>query len=117
MPKFATRQMLKAAAVGLCAVMLVGARNDPEIERLGQFEERLLAAHNAERAMLGLAPLKWDPELAEGAEAWADHLSSTGRFEHSPNDPNGPMQGENIWGGTPRAFTLEDMVELWIHRS
>src|SRR3546814_13078144 len=53
-------------------------------------------------------------ELASGAQEWADHLSSTGRFEHSPNIPGRPPEGENIWGGTPGVFRPEAMVDLWI---
>jgi hypothetical protein len=56
--------------------------------------------------------LKWNDDLARGAQAWADHLSATGQFEHSPNVPGKPLEGENIWGGTPGAFLPESMVTL-----
>jgi hypothetical protein len=91
------------------ASMLVGAqgfRND--------VAGRLLASHNRERATLGLQPMRWNPELAEGAKDWAEHLASTGRFEHSPDLPGQPLLGENIWGGTPGAYQPEGMVGLWI---
>ena len=78
------------------------------------FEERLLTSHNLERAAMGVSPLNWDDDLARGAESWANHLAATGKFEHSPDRPGDPLQGENIWGGTPDAFAPERMVGLWI---
>jgi len=77
------------------------------------FNARLLAAHNAERMRLGVAALDWDSSLATDARVWADNLAATGRFEHSADDPNKPLQGENLWAGTPRAFSPEAMVGLW----
>lgn len=73
------------------------------------FDARLLAAHNRERDAVGAPPLAWDPELAAGAKAWADRLASTGRFEHSQT-----QDGENLWAGTPGAWSPEEMVGLWI---
>lgn len=78
------------------------------------FNQRILAAHNSERAKLGVEPLRWNPQLAEGARDWARHLSRTGRFEHSPDAPGAEPEGENIWGGTPRYFSPEAMVRLWV---
>jgi len=77
------------------------------------FDERILAAHNRERATLGLPPLRWNAALSEGARQWSDHLARTGGFYHSPNEP-GSRVGENIWGGTPGAYGPEAMVGLWI---
>nr|WP_314445823.1 CAP domain-containing protein [uncultured Sphingomonas sp.] len=78
------------------------------------FDDRLLAAHNRERGAMDVPPLRWDPVLAAGALEWADHLSRSGRFEHSPDEDEGEQVGENIWGGTPLAFAPEKMVGLWI---
>jgi len=77
------------------------------------FNERLLAAQNRERAVVAVPPLAWDDRLAEGAAQWARHLSRTGRFEHSPDHPGTEPQGENIWGGTPGYYLPENMVGLW----
>jgi hypothetical protein len=78
------------------------------------FNQRVLAAHNAEREILGVAPLSWNPQLAADARIWADELAKTGRFEHSPDEPGQEAQGENLWAGTPRAFAPEAMVKLWL---
>lgn len=100
--------LLRAALlVGLAPVMM-GAQG-----LHSNFDERLLAGHNRERAELDLAPLGWDADLARSAAQWADYLARTGRFEHSPIDYSKPLQGENIWGGTPGAYYPEAMVGLW----
>jgi hypothetical protein len=83
-------------------------------DRLTDADERLLAAHNLERLDLGVPPLAWDPKLAAGAKEWADFLAATGRFEHSPDLPGRPREGENIWGGTKGAYVPESMVGLWV---
>lgn len=106
-----SRNLRRAAAAALClaAPVLLGS-----IGPRTSFNERILAAHNRERTALGVEPLAWDPELAAQAKAWADRLARTGRFEHSPDDPDLPPQGENLWGGTPGYYMPEDMVGLWI---
>ena len=103
---------LKAGKIAiLAAVALITTGAQP---RLGGLDDRLLASHNRERALMGAPTLRWSDELARGAQEWADHLSATGRFEHSPNIPGRPLEGENIWGGTPGAFRPEDMIGLWL---
>lgn len=106
--QFGTRSILSAALL-LCSPLMIGgttARAD--------FNQRLLAAHNAERAALGVPPLRWDNQLATEARGWANELAATGRFEHSPDEPGKPLEGENLWAGTPRAFSPEAMVGLWV---
>jgi len=108
MPRTSSRQLTAPLLLLAAVPWLLGAT-------LGatDFNQRILASHNAERATLGLAPLRWNAELAEGAGEWADHLASTGRFEHSPATRRQPA-GENIWGGTAGRFTPERMVGLWL---
>ncbi|MDI1325231.1 MAG: CAP domain-containing protein [Brevundimonas sp.] len=77
-----------------------------------QIEARLLAAHNAERALVGSRPLIWSEELEAEARGWAGQLISSGRFAH---DPSMHGHGENLWSGWGgRAFTPEEMVGEWI---
>ena len=95
-------------ALLLCSPLLIGGT-----AQRADFNARLLAAHNAERARIGVPALGWDPALAADARAWADELAATGRFEHSADEPGKPLQGENLWAGTPRAFSPEAMVGLW----
>ena len=78
------------------------------------FNQRLLAAHNIERAAIGVPPMAWNAALAADARVWADELAATGRFEHSPDEAGKNPQGENLWAGTPRAYSPEAMVKLWL---
>lgn len=100
---------LASAALCLAAPFLIGS-----IGPRTNFDDRILAAHNRERTALGIAPLEWSDDLKLDAQRWADELARTGKFEHSPDEPGVPPQGENLWGGTPDHYLPEDMVGLWI---
>jgi uncharacterized protein YkwD len=77
----------------------------------GSLSDRLLAAHNAERAKLGIAPLRWSTALEAQARVWADTLARRGTFEHS-RDRNGA--GENLWAGTSGYYAPEAMIGAFI---
>ena len=53
----------------------------------------ILDIHNRERSAVSVPPLVWSDSLAAGAKTWAEHLATTGEFNH---DPNGGA--ENIAG-------------------
>ena len=100
----------------LLSVLLLCAAAPALIGSVGlrtNFDDRLLAAHNRERDLLGVPALQWSDELAADARQWAEVLGRTGRFEHSPEAPGAEPQGENLWAGT-RYFPPETMVGLWI---
>lgn len=99
---------LACAVLAVCAPMLMGS-----VDVSTNFSQRLLAAHNRERATLALPPMRWDAGLAASAQRWADHLAATGRFEHAPESRTEP-QGENLWAGTRGYYSPEAMVEGWI---
>jgi hypothetical protein len=103
------KKSLLSFALLLCSPLLVGGTT-----LRADFNARLLAAHNAERTKMGVAAIAWNKELAADAQAWADELAASGRFEHSPDEPGKEPQGENLWAGTPRAFSPEAMVGLWV---
>lgn len=75
--------------------------------------QRLLAAHNAARAELGIPPLVWKPELAAEAQRWAEHLARTHDFTHSDGSSLSG-HGENLWMGSKDAYTPEEMVGSWV---
>ncbi|MBB3693413.1 CAP domain-containing protein [Sphingomonas sp. BK580] len=104
----APRRLIAAVAALLAAPLLSGAASFSQT-----FDARVLAAHNHERASVGLAPLRWNRELVQSAQRWADYLASTGRFEHAPERRYDP-EGENLWAGTRGYFTPEAMVNGWI---
>ena len=77
-----------------------------------QFPARILAAHNAVRASVGLPPLIWDNELGSGAATYAAQMAMTNVFQHS-NRAARPGVGENLWMGTRGAYSVETMVGGW----
>lgn len=100
---------LAACALLTVAPAIVGAQG-----ARSNFDERVLAGHNRERAALGLPMLRWSPALASDAKQWSEHLARTGRFEHSQDSPGTEQQGENLWAGTRGYYSPESMVGLWL---
>ncbi|MDN4483553.1 CAP domain-containing protein [Demequina lignilytica] len=61
----------------------------------------LLAAANAERARLGIAPLAWSGDLAAAAESWSaqmarDDESTSGMADALAHNPASPGRAENV---------------------
>lgn len=102
------RRIFAAALVAASPVLMGGTAWRAD------FNQRLLATQNIERAAVGVPPLAWNEGLATEARAWAQELAATGRFEHSPDEPGKNPEGENLWAGTPRAYAPEAMVGLWV---
>lgn len=103
------RRMAACVFLALMAPALLGATTNTS-----NFFERVLAAHNRERTTTGSPPLEWDDSLASGAQRWAEYLARSGRFAHSPDEPDAEPIGENIWGGTATRYQPEAMVDLWV---
>ena len=58
----------------------------------------ILAVHNSERAAVGVPPLVWSNSLAASAQAWAEHIETTGISRHASLAQMGCDCGENIGG-------------------
>lgn len=78
-----------------------------------QIAARLLASHNAERARLGLEPLKWNRSLEREAGDWARNLSRKGYLQHADRRTRNGT-GENLWMGTAGAWSLETMFGMFL---
>ena len=107
------RERTSSLALGLAAlalgVLLAGNAGPTDTLQL-----RTLAVHNEQRAMLGIAGLRWDPKLAADAAIWARHLAVLGHLEHSPDDLSDPdPEGENLWAGTGGEFSIDQMSGYW----
>ena len=102
--------------LGLIALLGCGAfLSQANIGLTSRFEERVLAAHNRERASAGVPALRWDEDLARSAAAWADRLQTLDRLEHAPQSSDeDDVQGENLWAGTLAAYSTEEMVGAWV---
>lgn len=76
------------------------------------FAERMLRAHNRERALVGTPPLRWSGKLAADAAAYLPHLIRLRYLEHSPRASR-PGQAENLSLGAAGYDTAEAMVGFW----
>lgn len=73
-------------------------------------QQRALQIHNEAREEVGCSPLTWSNELASEAQAYAEHLANTGRFEHADTP-----DGENLyWFSAVTATPAEDACESWL---
>jgi pathogenesis-related protein 1 len=72
-----------------------------------------LAAHNAVRARLGIAPLSWSDRLAARSQDWADILVARNQFSHRPNS----TYGENLFELTGATASPEQVVNAWAAES
>src|SRR3954454_12527301 len=100
-----------AASVALLAATASVAQPVPQ-GATGAIAERILAAHNRERAAVGAPPLQWDATLAEHAASYGPVLASLRHLVHSPRD-NRPGERENLamaWHGT---LSPEALVAMW----
>ena len=96
-----------ALAAAFCA-----APASSKVTPLQQAE--ILALHNYERAAVGVGPVSWNPRLADDAERWATHLARLDTLVHygERGEPDNG-QGENLFMGTSRAYSLDEMVGYW----
>ncbi|HUG46469.1 MAG TPA: CAP domain-containing protein [Sphingomicrobium sp.] len=108
------RTSIAGALIGAAASILIAApaAGPNQQAALDPISLRLLAAHNKERAQLGIAPLRWDPALAASAASYGPALAAIGGLKHSPRASR-PGQRENLWMGTRGAYSPEQMVDNW----
>lgn len=97
---------MRIAALALAAIAFAG----PVVA--ADFEDTILAAHNAERAAVGVAPVTWSRAMAAHAADWAKHLIKVGALQHSRPSER-PGEGENLWVGTAGAYSAAEMVAAW----
>ena len=78
----------------------------------GLLAERLLAAQNHERALVGAPPLEWDAKLAADAASYGPVLASLKRLVHSPRETR-PGERENLAMAWHGMLSPEQLVDLW----
>jgi hypothetical protein len=77
------------------------------------FRKQMLNDHNRVRANVSVPALSWDDGLEAEAAEYAATLARTNTFAHSKRVSGRPVQGENLWMGTFRAYSYGDMVDGW----
>ncbi|HEV2121368.1 MAG TPA: CAP domain-containing protein [Chloroflexota bacterium] len=90
-------------------VAFTSAPEAPAAPLISELEVQMLALVNGARIARRIAPLAWDPAIAEAARAHADYMMRTGIISHSGPDGSTPQQrmrrlgvkfqygSENIW--------------------
>ena len=73
----------------------------------------MLAAHNAVRARVGMAPLAWSNRLAARSQDWADTLLAREQFIHRPNS----TYGQNLFEITGATASPAQVVKAWAAES
>lgn len=105
--------MVRSFACAVLVALTVPATAQPVLQgATGAIAQRLLEAHNRERAAVGAAPLQWDAALAAHAASYGPVLASLGALVHSPREGR-PGERENLakaWHGT---MSPEMMVNMW----
>ncbi len=98
-----------AAALTVFAGAAVAAAPAPKITDAA-FQTEILNAHNAERRAVGSPDLKWDADLAEDAQDWANNLARSGTMTHASQRG----QGENLYMSGIGRMSITQMVGGWI---
>src|SRR5437868_9565919 len=78
----------------------------------GEIAQRILAAHNAERARVGAPPLQWDSTLAAHAASYGAALARLRGLVHSPRASR-PGERENLAMGWHGTMTPEQLIAMW----
>ena len=103
---------MRALLTGISIALAAPAPGQVPGAPLDPVAAKILAAHNRERALVGVPPLQWDPALAAAAASYAPALAASGGLQHSPKASR-PGQRENLWRGTRGAYSLEQMIANW----
>jgi hypothetical protein len=105
--------MVRSLAFAALVSLAVPAAARPVLQgATGAIAERLLAAHNRERAAVGAPPLQWDSTLAAHAASYGPVLASLRALVHSPRDGR-PGERENLAKAWHGAMSPEMLVDMW----
>jgi uncharacterized protein YkwD len=100
--------------VAAAATALAGPAEARGELRSVEMKTDMLAAHNAARRHVGLAPMAWSRALAADARKYARQMSRARQFAHSNPVPGARPQGENLWMGTHDAYSFAEMAGAWV---
>jgi pathogenesis-related protein 1 len=73
----------------------------------------MLAVHNAVRARVGMAPLRWSDRLAAHAQEWANILLARREFGHRPHS----TYGQNLFEIEGANASSAEVVNAWASES
>jgi pathogenesis-related protein 1 len=90
-------------------IVLIFAAQAASPEHVSGIEQPILAAHNAVRSRVHVAPLSWSKAIADIARKRADQILSTGKFAHLPHW----RYGENLFEAEGETATPQEVVDEW----
>jgi uncharacterized protein YkwD len=99
-------------ASAIAAILIVSWAALQRSHAQSDLADTILKIHNDERAAHSIPPLKWSDSLAAEAQTWAEHLATTGKFEH--DTAIFPAKGENIAQGAAGFHSTEQLVQGWV---
>lgn len=85
-------------------------------QKPAEFIDDAVKTHNEYRRKHGVCDIKHNSALSKIAQGWADHLASSGSFQHSTNVYKGDKLGENIatkWSSSGADYTGKEAVDQW----
>jgi pathogenesis-related protein 1 len=92
----------------LVLLFFMGQPDEKRGELSRSEKKAVIEAHNKWREKVGVKPLKWSAKLADDAQAWAEHLASSGcKMVHAKSN-----DGENIYW-SDYASKPEEVVDYW----
>lgn len=93
-----------------------GNSSGTSVSRLTAAErDEFVRYHNRVRAEVGVGGVTWSEDLARVAQEWADHLATTGTFEHR-NTVGGQWTttyGENLAQGFGNGYSAKSGLDGW----
>ncbi len=69
----------------------------------------MVDAHNRWRDTVRVPHLRWNAQLANYAQEWANYLLRTNKFEHRSNSP----YGENLASASGQMLSPSRVLDMW----
>ena len=83
----------------------------------GLLRDTVVNLHNQARRDFGVAPVRWNDELAAGAMTHAQYMAATGIYGHDQTAGRRKKSGENLWRGTRGVFSYDIMVGVMVEEA
>lgn len=117
-PAAILRRTAVAAAVAVIATLLFVVPTAPDAGATPATQAEITQSHqllNQLRASRGLPALRYSGGLSAKAQAWADHMAATGRFEHSTLTEGVPAGWRALAENIAYAASVPAVHNAWHH--
>ncbi|KAJ8321173.1 hypothetical protein KUTeg_001298 [Tegillarca granosa] len=96
--------------------MTLHRKQNEKPQKLSDFIDDCVKAHNKCRKKHGVSNVKHSKDLSSYAQRWAEELAKTNNFQHSSCTLDGTRLGENIackWSSGGGDYTGVEVTEQW----